>query len=191
MQEVLILLGLYAEGSCIVINECRQECTGIVGVDRIDQLNDPEALSTTCSLQRQHFSVRMVGGGSGETERRKGKAPIELGDDSSTGAVITLSDSDSVGDAVQSKGDAKLKMVAKDLVSERQNQHVLDKELSRLLAIFPDACPLTASADLASQLKKTSPGKALERILHRYLEHGSPKAKEVPQQEPKPGMVNS
>jgi len=134
----------------------------------------------------------MVGGGLGERERRKGKEPIELGDDSSTGAVITLSDSDSVGStgAAQSRSDAKLKMVAIDLISERQNQEVLDKELSKLLSIFPDACPRVAAADLASQLKKTSPWKASERIIDRYIEHGVPKAKEIPQEVPKPGTID-
>lgn len=134
----------------------------------------------------------MVGGGSGD-RHRKGKAPKELGDDSSTGAVITLSDSDSVGstDAGQNGNGAKLMMVAKDLISERQDQQVLDRELSRLLSIFPDACPHTAAANLASQLKKTSPETALDRIISRYVEHGVPKVAEVPQEEPKPGMINS
>jgi len=121
----------------------------------------------------------MVGGGLEERERRNGKAPIELGDE-----VITLSDSD----AVQSKGDVKLKSAAVDLTSERQNPQVLVKELSRLLSIFPNASPRVAAADLASQLKKTSPQKALERIIGRYIEHGVPKEEQVPHEAPKPGM---
>lgn len=136
--------------------------------------------------------MRMVGGGSGDG-RRKGKAPIEIGDDSSTGGVITLSDSDSVEStvAVHNKGSAKLKMVAEDLISGRQDQQVFDKALSQLLSIFPHACPRVASADLASQLKKTSSETALERISNRYAEEGVPKAEKVPQQEPKRGMINT
>lgn len=189
-------------------------------------------------------------------ERRKGKEPIELGDDSSTSAVIALSDTDSVGstacitggkaagkaaaaklrkafEKVTSKSAAKVKKVTKDLVGERTNQQVLDKgkdvvdkgkdvvetpppksslkekkvvkdllgertdqkaldkEKSTVLQIFTEACPKTVEEHLAAQFKKTSPGLASERIILRYLEHGFPKAKKAPQQDPKPGMLNS
>ena len=134
-------------------------------------------------------SGRWVGGG-----RLMGKAK-ELDEGPSVDAVLLLlSDSDSVGSTanagVKNKESGKLKMVSKDLLAERQDQHVLDKALSKLLQVFPDVCPNIAAANLSSQLKKTSPGTALDRIMNRYLEHGVPKAEIVPQEKPKPGKIN-
>ena len=143
-------------------------------------------------LQLDDFSMRTVGDGS-RGGRLKGNAAKELGEGSSAGVVITLSDSDSVGsnDGAQNKERAKLKMVAKDLLAERQDQHVLDKALSRLLQVFPDACPRKAAEHLSSQLKKTSPGTALDRITNRYADHGYFKAEKGPQGERKPGKMDS
>jgi hypothetical protein len=174
----------------------------------VDHIDDSGGFSQSCScgeevvckslfeilvrrLGLQNFSMRMVGDGPGEG-RLKGKAK-ELGEGSSGDGVITLSDSDSLGSngGVQIREDAKLKMVAKDLLGERQDQQVLDKALSKLIQIFPDACPRAAAENLSSQLKKTSPGTALERIINRYIEHGAPEAGKVPQEEPKPCKINS
>ncbi|KAG0607036.1 hypothetical protein M758_9G187900 [Ceratodon purpureus] len=134
--------------------------------------------------------MRMVGDGLGGG-RLKGKAK-EHDEGPSVDAVVLLSDSDSVGSTanagVKNKESGKLKMVSKDLLAERQDQHVLDKALSKLLQVFPDVCPNIAAANLASQLKKTSPGTALDRIMNRYLEHGVPKAEIVPQEKPKPDL---
>jgi len=57
-------------------------------------------------------------------------------------------------DAVQSRGDVKLKSTVVDFVSKKQSHQVLHKGLSKLLSIFPNASLCIVVATLTLQLIK-------------------------------------
>ncbi|KAG0563045.1 hypothetical protein M758_8G000600 [Ceratodon purpureus] len=123
--------------------------------------------------------------------RLKGKAK-QLDEGPSVDAAVLLPHSDSLGSTanpgVKDKESGMLKTVARDLLSERRDPRVLQEALSRLQQVFPHVCRHAAAADLSSQLSRTSPGTAFERIKTRYLERGVPKAEVVAQEKPKPDL---
>ena len=140
-------------------------------------------------LELGKLSMGVEGDGSGGG-RLKGKAK-QLDEGPSVDAAVLLPHSDSLGSTanpgVKDKESGMLKTVARDLLSERRDPRVLQEALSRLQQVFPHVCRHAAAADLSSQLSRTSPGTAFERIKTRYLERGVPKAEVVAQEKPKPG----